>query len=81
MANAVSGPSRLNVEVSGCEDGRLPESTAHCSPKNGTPELLSICMKERSYAQPASDRVARLITMILALILDITNTTAAEEQT
>jgi len=52
-----SGPDSFRIEESRFEDGRLPESTAHCSPKNGTPELLSICMKERSYAQPESGKL------------------------
>ncbi len=55
--NVESGPDRSRIEESRFEDGRLPESTAHCSPKNGTPELLSICIKERSYAQPESDKL------------------------
>ncbi len=34
--------------------GRLPESTAHCRPKNGELELLSICMDEPAYLHPAA---------------------------
>ena len=53
------GDVSFSKEPSTCVDGRLPESTAHCSPKNGTPELLSICIKERSYAQPDNDKPVR----------------------
>ena len=56
---ADSGAVSFSTEESFCEDGRLPESTAHCNPKKGTPELLSICMKERSYAQPERVRLIR----------------------
>jgi len=51
--------------------GRLPESTAHCRPKNGDPELLSICMNEPSYLHPAavSRTVAAKIREVEFLIM------------
>ena len=69
--NVESGPDKFRIESSRFEDGRLPESTAHCSPKNGTPELLSICMKERSYAQPESDKLKTQTTSKAEEYLDI----------